>query len=182
MSLRILFGSGRRGKRTAMTLVETLVGLAAGSLLLAVIATAWVFTARSFVAIGNYTEMDNDSRNTLDLMSREIRAASALTSYTTNKVTLRNLDGSTFTYEYSPTAKTLTRQQGSNKKVLLEECDYARFSVSQRNVTNGFIFYSTTSNPSLTKLIDVSWKCSRRVIGTQINTESVQTAKIVLRN
>lgn len=165
-----------------MTLVETMVGLAAGTLLLAVIATAWVFTARSFVAIGNYTEMDNDSRNTLDLMSREIRAASALTSYSTNAITLRNLDNTTFSYVYSPTAKTLSRVQGTSTKVLLEECDYARFSVSQRNVTNGFVFYSTTSNPSLTKLVDVSWKCSRRVLGTQINTESVQTAKIVLRN
>jgi hypothetical protein len=181
MNFRIRFGS-RRGDRTAMTLVETMVALAAGTLLLAVIATAWVFTARSFVAIGNYTEMDNDSRNTLDLMSREVRAASALTSYATNKVTLRNLDGSTFSYVYDPAGKTLSRQQGLNTKVLLEQCDYARFSVSQRNVTNGFVFYSTTSNPSQTKLIDVSWKCSRRVLGTQINTESVQTAKIVLRN
>jgi len=28
----------------------------------------------------------------------------------------------------------------------------------------------------------VSWKCSRTILGAKINTESVQTAKIVLRN
>ena len=32
------------------------------------------------------------------------------------------------------------------------------------------------------KLIDVSWKCSRKIMGEKLNTESVQTAKIVIRN
>jgi hypothetical protein len=31
-------------------------------------------------------------------------------------------------------------------------------------------------------MIDVSWKCSREILGAKINTESVQTAKIVIRN
>ncbi len=178
-----IFCTGRRERKQAgLTLVETMVGLAAGSLLLAAVATTWMFMARSFVAIGNYTDMDNASRNTLDLMSREIRAASSLVSYATNAITLRNLNNSTFSYEFSPTAKTLSRIQGGNSRVLLEQCDYVRFSISQRNITNGFVFYATTSQPSLTKMVDVSWKCSRKVIGALMNTESVQTAKIVLRN
>jgi hypothetical protein len=30
--------------------------------------------------------------------------------------------------------------------------------------------------------VDVSWKCSRQILGEKVNTESVQTAKIVMRN
>jgi hypothetical protein len=30
-------------------------------------------------------------------------------------------------------------------------------------------------------LIEVSWICSRQIFGKKVNTESVQTAKIVIR-
>jgi hypothetical protein len=172
----------RSQSRRGMTLVETLVASMAGLLLMTVVASVWMFSARSFVALGNYRDLDNDSRNTLDLMSREIRGAAALTSYATNAITLVNRDGTSFSYVYNPGTETLSRVQGGNSRVLLEQCDYVRFHVSQRNITNGFVFYTTTSQPQLTKLVDVSWKCSRTILGAKVNTESVQTAKIVLRN
>jgi hypothetical protein len=34
----------------------------------------------------------------------------------------------------------------------------------------------------MAKLVDVSWLCSRKILGRKVNTESVQTAKIVMRN
>jgi hypothetical protein len=176
------FATHASASRRGMTLVETLVGLSAGLLLMTVVASMWMFSARSFVAIGNYTDMDNDSRNTLDIMSREIRGAAALTSYATNAITFVNRDGTSFSYVYNPGTETLSRVQGGSSRVLLEQCDYVRFNVSQRNITNGFVFYSTTTQPQLTKLVDVSWKCSRKILGAKVNTESVQTAKIVLRN
>lgn len=172
----------RSQSRRGMTLVETLVASMAGLLLMTVVASVWMFSARSFVALGNYRDLDNASRNTLDLMSREIRGAAALTSYATNAITLLNRDGTSFSYVYNPGTETLSRVQGGNSRVLLEQCDYVRFHVSQRNITNGFVFYTTTSQPQLTKLVDVSWKCSRTILGAKVNTESVQTAKIVLRN
>jgi hypothetical protein len=171
-----------RAQQTAMTLIEVMVAFAAGILLLAAVATGWAFTARSFVAIGNYTDMDQASQNCLDVMSREIRGASSLKFYTTNKITLAKPDGTTFTYLFNPNTKTLSRQQGSSSTILLEQCEYAVFSVSQRNITNGFVFYSTADQPGVTKLVDVSWKCSRKILGSKVNTENVQTAKIVLRN
>jgi hypothetical protein len=172
----------RVARQRGMTLVETLVGLGAGLLLMAVVASVWMFSARSFVALGNYTDMDNASRNTLDVMSREIRGAAGLISYSTNAITLTNRNGTTFSYVYNPTTETLSRVQNGQTRVLLEQCDYVRFHVSQRNITNDFVFYSTTAQPQFTKLIDVSWKCSRKILGAKVNTESVQTAKIVLRN
>jgi len=32
------------------------------------------------------------------------------------------------------------------------------------------------------KLINMTWKCSRTIFGSKRNTESIQTAQIVLRN
>ncbi|MEJ2010407.1 MAG: hypothetical protein P8Z30_20015, partial [Acidobacteriota bacterium] len=72
--------------------------------------------------------------------------------------------------------------------VLLTNCEYLAFGISQRNPSNEFCFYPATNtttsklDPSLCKLVDVSWKCSREIFGKKVNTESVQTAKIVMRN
>jgi prepilin-type N-terminal cleavage/methylation domain-containing protein len=175
--------SPRLRRRSGMTLIEMMVALGASTLLLAAVATAWAFTARSFVAIGNYADMDNASRNALDVMSQEIRGATSLVlPYKTNKITLRNPDNSTFTYVFDPNAATLVRSNSAGNRILLRECEYVTFNISQRNVTNNFLFVSTADQPALTKLVDVTWKCSRKILGAKVNTESVQTAKIVLRN
>jgi len=169
-------------RRSGTTLVELMAALGAGGLLLAAVATVWVFTARSFVALGNYADMDDASRNTLDVMSREIRGAKALTYYRTNQITLLNSDGTSFSYVFDANAATLVRANGAGNSVLLRQCEYVTFNVSQRNVSNNFQFYTAADQPGLTKLVDVSWKCSRKILGAKVNTESVQTAKIVLRN
>ena len=159
-----------------------MVALGAVALVLTAVATVWIFAARSFVALGNYADMDSASRNALDVMSREIRGASLVSYYATNKITLVNSNATSFSYFFDKNAATLVRSTGAGNNILLRGCEYVTFHVSQRNVTNNFQFYSTEDQPSLTKLVDVSWKCSRKILGAKMNTESVQTAKIVIRN
>jgi len=77
----------------------------------------------------------------------------------------------------------VTRTIGTTNTVLLTQCDFLNFDISQRNPSNNFTFYPCpATNVSIAKLIDVSWRCSRQILGAKINTESVQTAKIVIRN
>jgi hypothetical protein len=64
---------------------------------------------------------------------------------------------------------------------MLTSCDYLSFNGYQRNPTNNFQFL-TASTPEQTKLISVSWRCSRKILGAKVNTESVQTAQICIRN
>jgi hypothetical protein len=175
--------ANRKQKRNslAFSLIELTVASGISVFVLGVLGLVTIFTARSFVAMGNYADLDRQSRNALDIMSREIRKSSALTAYATNKLTFQNSDGSTFIYEYSPTTGTLMRKQGSTNTVLLRQCDFLRFGISQRNPSNNFSFYPATDY-SKAKLVDLSWKCSRAILGKKINTESVQTAKIVIRN
>jgi hypothetical protein len=63
----------------------------------------------------------------------------------------------------------------------LTNCDYFQFDFYQRNPSNNFAFYPTTNIVEI-KMIDVDWRCSRQIEGVKINTESIQTARITIRN
>ena len=167
----------------AFTLIEMLVGTGVGSLVLLVAAQITMYTARSFVAMGNYNDLDRCSRNALDLMSRDIRGAKSVGSYATNQLVLTNMDGAIFSYTWDPNTGNVTRQWGTEGKVLLSGCDYFCFRIWQRNPTVNFWFTnSCVAQPYVTKLVDVSWRCSRQIMQAKVNTESVQTAKICIRN
>ena len=172
---------GRARSTAAFTLVEAVVALGLGVFVLAVVATLTMYTVRSFVALGNYNDLERASTRALDTMSREIRQAAVMIDFSTNRVELRTLDGTELTYEYDADAETLTQIKGAERKVLLEQCDQLAFNMSQRNPSNNFTFYPTSSE-SQAKLLDVTWRCSRKILGQKLNTESVQTAKIVIRN
>src|SRR5689334_20705445 len=165
--------SPRRG-RSGFTLVEMMVATGLGLLVLAVVAMAIVFSVRSFLAMGNYEELDTASRNALDIMTREIRQTKGLTAYATNQLSFQDYDGATLTYAWDPASGLVTRKKGTTTTVLLKQCDFLTFGTSQRNPSNGFNFYPVQDITTV-KLIDVSWVCSRQIKQQKVNTESVQT-------
>lgn len=167
----------------AFTFIEMLVSVAIGGMVMAALAAVMLYSARSFVAIGNYIDLDKASRNALDVMSRAIRQTDRLTSYNSTAISFSNPDGSQLNFTWNPNTRRVTMTQGGATKTLLTQCDFLQFNISQRNPTPGvFGFYSATNNAGLCKLVDVSWRCSRQIFGKKINTESVQTARIVIRN
>jgi len=169
--------------RSAMTLLEMLVAVTIATVAFAAIGSLTVFTARSFVALANYGDLDDASRTALDILSRDVRQSRSLTAYTPTQISLVANDNSPLTYSYNSSTGNLTRQSGGTTKVMLTQCDYLNFKIYQRNPSNNWSWYPVSSNQlSTTKLIDVSWKCSRQIMGQKVNTESVQTAKIVIRN
>jgi hypothetical protein len=157
-----------------------------------------IFTTITFqqgiFSIGNYTDLNNKSRRTLDIMSREIRNASGIWEYSpgysycfNNAIGLTNNDGSQFVYYWDGWNRFIRYSRSSSSSgwkitTMLTNCDYLQFQVYQRNPTNNYSFVSAWAIPGQTKLIDVSWRCSRSYIGRKLNTESVQTARIVMRN
>jgi len=171
----------KRRHCSGISVLEMMVAGSLASLVFAATAMLWIFSTRSFVALGNYSDLDKASRNALDLMSRDIRQTKSLSTFSPTSLTFQDWDGGALTYTYDSNARTLTKQKNGVNTLLLGQCDYLNFDISQRNPSNNFTFYATT-NASLAKLIDVSWKCSRTILGAKINTESVQTAKIVIRN
>jgi type II secretory pathway pseudopilin PulG len=196
MNLRFLSPrSSSRRRHGGWTLLEMTVSVGIGSIVMAAVMQTSLFTSRSFVALGNYNDLDQASRNTLDQMTRDIRQAKVFSPqyYNTNFMYFTNLDNSYFGYVWNPETRVVSRVTGTydaahhsfnntQRSDLLTGCQFFSFRIWLRNPTNGFLFpFSANSSPVDTKLVDVSWRCSRRVLN-QFNTESVQTAKIVLRN
>ena len=163
-----------------MTLVEVVVASAVGMLLAVAVASFIIYSARSFVSIMNYSEMQGDSRNALDIITQEIRQANALTSYSTTNLTF-DLGGTPLSYTYDPTAKTLTRTRGAENKTLLRQCETLNFSIYQRNPVGGTYDQYPTATAATCKLVQLYWVCSRKVLGTRLNTETIRSAKIVIR-
>jgi Tfp pilus assembly protein PilW len=168
-----------------MTILEMLLAFSLALVVFTVLAKATLFAARSYVALSNYNDLDQASQNALDTMSREIRQTTALTGIGTNgtqSLTFSNWDGGTLTYAWDPTTRNLVRKKtGQADRILLTQCDSLVFNVSQRNPSNNFTFYPA-SGTNTAKLVDITWTCSRQILQAKVNTESVQTAKIVLRN
>ena len=167
------------------TLIEFLVALAVSGLLLTVIATATVNTTRSVYALSNYSQLDQASRQALDTLTRDVRQTKSLSAWSKTNLTGIAVGNSgvniNFSYTYGAAAGTLTRTWNGQSKILLSNCDSLAFAVYQRTPTNNFQFYPTTI-PAEAKLVDVNWKCSRKIKGEKANTETIQTAKIVIRN
>jgi hypothetical protein len=165
-----------------MTLVEVLIALAIGSILLIAVLSLGFFSARSFAALTNYVDLDNHSRNALDQITREIRQADRLVRSSEHELEFQHGPGF-IRYTYDPEARTLTRDANGRSTILLRECDFLRFSIFQRNPipTTWEQFDLPTESPTLCKLVQLSWVCSRTIMGARVNTESVQSAKVVIR-
>jgi len=181
--MRILRAKTSRQSQTwGMTLVEIMVSTALGGIVLAVVASLTVNGTRSIMAMTNYNELDRISRNALDHLTKDVRQAVEIKYFATNYVGFSTLNSNIVIYLYNPTSRTFLRYVNFGQPTtLLTNCDNLTFHMSQRNPSNNFTFYPTT-DLSLAKLIDVDWKCSREIKGQKVNTESIQTAKIVMRN
>ena len=165
-----------------MTLIEILVAFFIGTLVFTSLILLGMHTSRSFAALGNYMELDKNSRNALDRMTQIIRESDGLLDWSNHQVTL-SYHTKPLSFTYSPTARTLT-MTGTNgvQTTLLDGCDFLDFQVFQRTSMAGvYDQYPITSDEAVAKIVQISWVCSRTLIGSLINSESVQSAKIVIR-
>ena len=172
-----------RRRQAGLTLIELLVGGAISSLVATGLAALVIFSNRSFAAMMNYVDLDHRSRMALDTMSRDIRQASRLMLCTATNLTFEDSDGGELRFVYDSAAGTLTRWKNGQTpaKPLLNECDYLSFSILQRNPIGGTYDQYPTASADTCKLVQLHWICSRKIFGAKVNTESVQSAKVVIR-
>lgn len=162
------------------TLVELMVALGIGSVILVGLASLSSYSARTFAALANYADLDQNSQSALDRMTKEIRQADSVLSYSTNQIILTNkLNSRRVSFTYNPSAQTLVATNGT-VETYLTKCENFAFSFFTDNtITNTYDQYVATGTNDL-KMIQVSWRCYRTLIG-QKNTESIQSAKIMIR-
>ncbi len=170
-----------------MSLVELMIASSLGTLVLGGAVTIFIYGLFSFAGLGNYAILTGQSRLSLDKMSREIREATGVVAYqsagTSKWLTVTNgLKGTTVKYSWDAGTGILTCQTtGQPDRVCLSGCDQWDFNIFQRSPRTNWTFY-TSSSVDTAKLINMSWKCSRTILGKKINTENVVTAQVVMRN
>lgn len=158
------------------------------SIILTAVMAFTVYASRSFAAMQNYVDLEQKSQGAVDSMLRDIRETKYLTSYgttmfqgksITNSLTFRDSDDQPLSYTF--TNGILLRAKGTTRTMLLTNVDFLTFQVYKRNPVATTFEQFPTSDATNCKLVSVSWICSRTILGTAVNTESVQTAKIVIR-
>jgi hypothetical protein len=170
----------RRGG-LAFTLVELMVTMGVSSIVMTAVAAMALYTGRSFAMLANYVDLDSTSRTALDILTRDVRQVDSVESFSSNSVTFVDGDLQPVTFLYNPGGRTLTRIKGSERKELLRECDELNFRMFQRNTVSNTFDLIQSANTYEGKAIDVSWICSRKILGAKVNTESVQTARVIIR-
>ncbi len=183
MSIKLRFRSAR-----AWTLIELMVTVSLFSIASAALGSMFVYSIKSFASMANYAILDLENRQVMDTLSREIRQARHVQNYVSNSLgnSLTILDaGSTpITYSFNASKKQLVRTAGGGSDVLLTNCNLLNFTLFQRNPSNGNygVFPLAAGNWTQTvKVVQLTWKTSRSIPAGPVNSENIQTARIVIR-
>jgi prepilin-type N-terminal cleavage/methylation domain-containing protein len=167
------------------TLPEMSIAMGIFGLVGLALASAFLFSVKSFASLGNYAILDQANRQALDQLTREIRQARQVTAFSTNSITIVNGDAVAVTYLFRPAAKQLMRTASDGStKVLLQDCNLITFRLFQRNPIGGTydIYPAASGNWHQTvKVVQLAWRTSRTTLNGLVQSESVQTARIVIR-
>ena len=190
---------GNKAGCAGMTLVELLMAVGISGMVFAAVSILIFFSGRSYAALANYVDLDNSSRSALDWMSKEIRQVDCVTNsatatlpngqVVTNKLVLSGTetDGSAYTiiYDYNPTTQTLvrTKEGGSypGTTTLLTGCTYLNFGMFQRVPKMNSFEQFDAADLATCKVVQMDWICSRRIFNKTANTETIESAKVVIR-
>lgn len=169
----------------AYSLIEMMFAATIFTVVGGAVGTAYMFSLRSFQALSNYSKLDEENREAVDRISRELREATTIQTppdgYQKSQLVFLDCNGKRITYSFNRYSQTLTRTSNSVVTVLLTNCSLINFNLGTRAVANNYMYY-TNSDPNHAKIVDLTWKTSKTVGGrTFINSENIQTARIVIR-
>jgi prepilin-type N-terminal cleavage/methylation domain-containing protein len=169
-------------KPAGFTLVEVLITSAIALMVTATVAVLYMYSSRTFLTLDNYTDMCQRSQLALDKMSKDIRQAKSVTAYTNNAISFSDVNGNSLQFTYDPTARTLVRLSGGKTTTYLTGCDSLQFWIYQPTPTsNSFTCYAPAYVTNA-RVVQITWVCSRQIMGRKTTTESIETAQIALRN
>jgi len=163
-------------------LAESMIAIAIGITFLVAMAGIFISSSISFVDIGNYINMNRQSRNALDRMTTNIRNSKTLTSFDPAVLVFKydSAGATNLTYRYDSAGGVLTEEwkvNGSTTvKTLLSGCNGLAFSLYDRDLAP-----TTDASPGAGKVISIGWRCNSTSLG-RTNSEYMQQAQIVIRN
>jgi Tfp pilus assembly protein PilW len=168
-----------------MSTVEMMIAIGIAAVLLTQVCALWYYSSRSFAAQAAYTALDQDSQRALDRLSKDVRQARDITTFDPTRIVLSDEKGNPLEFRLSGRALIRIKIEGLVRatSTLLNNVDALQFSMYQRTPMAGVWDQFTTTNLATCKLIEVRWKCSRKLhpLAPQ-TTEYMQSAKIVIRS
>ncbi|WP_221030623.1 PilW family protein [Actomonas aquatica] len=175
-----------RHHRSGLTLVEVMVGASLASFVLAGVVSTFLFLGRSGANISNYSEMETEARGGLELFAQDTRQASDLYWNSASSVRL-SVGGSSITYAYNSGDQTFTRTTGSGSTVLVS--GVSEFSFTGYMITGTSVALNDLSTAAkrdaasdVTKQLQVYLKASRSSVTVTTATNTVLSARYILRN
>lgn len=171
-----------RARASGASLVELIVTLA----ITLVVGTAFSsFLYSASVNLGNmftYADMDSANQKAINMMTREIRLARRVISASSGNLTIENTNGVAVTYAYRSSDRSLVRTASGSTSQLLRNCDAATFTLCKGARSNAFEVFPAATNVAEAKIVDFSWRCSKQMTGGLVASDSLASAKIILRN
>ena len=174
--------------KQAWTLVEIMMAAGIFSLVGMALMGTYLFSVKSMASMYSYSLLDQYNRQAMDQLTREIRQSKKVLAYTTNSVTIlaANDDGTTskVIYSFNPTSKKMVRTSPGTSKVLLNDCSLLSFQLFTRcpsNAVFGSFPVATGDWQQTVKVLQLTWKTSMSLPSVVVNSENVQTARIVIR-
>lgn len=173
--------SARTARRRGFTLVEVMIGATISSFVLAGVLTAYLFIVRSGVGLVNYSEMEQEARNALELFAQDTRQASSITWNSKVSVTL-TVDSVPVVYQYNDAKKTFERLVSGETRTILE--GISAFEFKAFNITGAEIDYSSdlAAAGRQTKQLQLSLSAARSNTTVVRATNTVLSARFILRN
>jgi hypothetical protein len=171
------------------TYVELMVASALGTVLAGLLLVLTLYSQQSFGLMTGYSEVDAQSRNAVTLLSKEIRGATQVLDVRSSSggksLTLTNaIDALTVKLVWDALDRTLTIEKNPGTSgTLLTGCDSWEYTLYDGAplITGGKVSFNPSPAPASCKLIQMSWSCSRKMLG-KTTASSVESIRFGLRN
>ena len=170
-----------RRSSAGFLLAETVIAVLVVTVLMLALVMFMMFSTRSFRAMYNYVDLDDKNRIAMDQITRDVRQCKRVNECSATRLVLVDDDDAPLEYSFDAGRGEVIRLKNGVRKVVLTGCDRLNFQIGQRNTMIGTYDVYPAATPANAKVVNVSWVCSRSIFGRKENTESVQTARIVIR-
>jgi len=174
-----------RARLRGFTLVEVMISAGLGAFLLAAVLSTFLFMGRSGTNLQNYSDMEGQARQALEAFAEDVRQASAIT-WNSNVSMSLTVNGATVVYEYDSSAKAFYRRVSGSTRTLVTGITSGTFVFAAYNVNGTSLSLvsasdRTTANSS-TKQVQISLEASRTNTTVVAATNTVLSARFILRN
>lgn len=163
------------------SLVEMLIGSTLAGVILTAVMSTFIFLGKSGASVGNYNDMESQSRRSLEEFAQDTRQGSAITWNSATSVTLI-VNSTNVTWAYA--SGTLTRQvsTGQPRTMITGISSFEFVGFKLTDPTTPIDLSDLAAASRLTKQLQISLEVERRTRTVARSTNLVLSARFILRN